>query len=407
MAQTRGKTSPKSTDGSYAPGGQSAEIDPRAAAGVIRDGDPAASDQDHAARVRADIYRALTEDAADSRLALAERIADAAVPRSPWSPYNQEYAYIDRLTKLAHSDGTSYREAAAQVVPVMNSYAGWKALGWQVKKGEKGSSILIPRMVQKKDADGAPVFGADEKPVKTLAGFMSRNVAFTADQIEPAEGETPEKFWVKPQTSDPERTRQAFDSLKAVAEEQGITVTVEDTGSAGGSISAPTGDDSERRIRLSVMRNQQQHVRVLAHELGHHFDPGLQTPEHMKRYSNDRDYRARCELVAEATAAAICGELGIEQGRDHDAYYASWAPEVEGDTGDDMIPVSAEGKPEDEWMTDVSTRAAVSIGELVEPLGLGIGAKMKEAKQAGADADAAMRKARKPRKGKGKRRKAA
>lgn len=401
MAQKRGKTSPESTDGSYAPAGQTPKVDKRAASGAIPSAEPAASGKDHAARVRADIYRALTEDAADSRLALAEQIADSAVPRSPWSPYNQDLAYIGRLETLAGS-GMSYTDAAAQAVPVMNSYSGWHALGWQVRKGEKGNPILIPRMVQKKDENGKPVVGKDGKPVKERSGFFVRNVAFTADQIEPGDGETPEKFWIKPQTSDPGRTKEAFDALMKVAEKEGIAVTIEDTGVAGGSISPPTGDDTERRIRLSVLRNQQQHVRVLAHELGHHFDPGLQTPEDMKRYANDRDFRARCELVAEATAAAVCGELGIEQGRDHDAYYVSWAQAVDGDSADDLVPVPAEGEPEDGWITDVSTRAAVSVGSLVEPLGLGVGAKMKEAKQAGADADAAKRKTRKPRKGRRK-----
>ncbi len=60
-------------------------------------------------------------------------------------------------------------------------------------------------------------------------------------------------------------------------------------------------------------------AKVVAHELGHFFDPFL--AEHPDAYAA---HRGDCEAVAESVAYVICAAYGIDAGPSAVAYVASW-----------------------------------------------------------------------------------
>jgi antirestriction protein ArdC len=169
-------------------------------------------------------------------------------------------------------------------------YQTWRSLGRQVKRGQKGLSILAPtlrKVESDESADGATV------PSRTLTGFRVVHV-FDVSQTE---GDAlPELVFPSVQAA-PEH----FYELETVAGELGLSVeTVEPPGSgARGWINV-----EEKVISLARGFDLPSQTRTLLHELAHWFDAqGSGWPD---------STRAERELVAESAAYLASRELGID-----------------------------------------------------------------------------------------------
>ena len=76
---------------------------------------------------------------------------------------------------------------------------------------------------------------------------------------------------------------------------------------------------SENLIVIDTEQSGAMAAKVVAHELGHAFDPWL--IEHPDQYGA---HRGDCEAVAESVAFVVCSAFGIDAGPSAVGYVASW-----------------------------------------------------------------------------------
>jgi antirestriction protein ArdC len=191
----------------------------------------------------------------------------------------------------------SQRPDATQIA----GYRAWQSLGRQVRKGEHGIRILAPCVRKVEDAQtgertarvvwfrGVSVFDVsqtDGEPVPDL-------------EYRPLDGECPD----------------LSDSLCGVAMAAGLEIRRERlTGGKHGYLSR-----SERLIVVDTEQSGAMAAKVVAHELGHYFDPWL--AEHPDQYGA---HRGDCEAVAESVAYVIAARFGLDAGPSAVGYVTSW-----------------------------------------------------------------------------------
>ena len=193
--------------------------------------------------------------------------------------------------------------------------------GWQVKKGEKATQIVLskPQLRQKTVIETDPETGEEKNVSKTYKFWFAKAIhVFNAEQIEglpeleKPEGNTPNK-----NTLD-RKVEEILSRLK----ETGLTLSH--------SVAQMSPDGSDAWYRPSADRINMPHpdrfpdmnsyYGTLLHESGH-------ATGHEKRLSRPfansfgtKDY-AREELVAEIASALVCAELGIENDLKRNAAY--------------------------------------------------------------------------------------
>lgn len=193
----------------------------------------------------------------------------------------------------------SQRPDAEQVA----GYRAWQALGRQVRKGEHGIRILAPCLVkQDKNAPAGESFA--------LVGFRCVSV-FDISQTDGEPLPTLEYASLDGDAPD------LADHLVSVALAAGLEIRRE-----------PIPDPdvhgyltrSDRAIVVNTnVTSGAMAAKVVAHELGHFFDPALvETP------AAYRAHRGDCEAVAESVAYVVCAAYGIDAGPAAVGYVASW-----------------------------------------------------------------------------------
>jgi antirestriction protein ArdC len=188
--------------------------------------------------------------------------------------------------------------------PYWLTYNRVTALGGQVRKGEKGTHVYFFKRLEVKDK----VTGEDKKI--PLIRFYS---VFNAEQCD----DLPEKYHPKPV----ERTEVERDA-GAEAYLANIGADVRHGGSRA--FYSPSTDFIQLP-EVNDFDNYVSYVGTSIHEHAHWTGHESRLDRDIKNQNGTRDY-AREELVAEASAALICGHLGIEvePREDHAAYLASW-----------------------------------------------------------------------------------
>lgn len=186
------------------------------------------------------------------------------------------------------------------------TYRQWDQLGAQVRKGERGTTVLFWKMAAAKDE------AEIEDEAAGFRRFIARSAhVFNADQVDNA------PVAIEPQPLDPaERIASAqafFDSLPAVVTYGGDHAFYDPR------------SDTITLPDFTAFRSSIGFYSVLAHELTHWTS---------LKHRLDRDLSGRFgssayaleELVAELGAAFLCGHLGIatEPRRDHAPYIGSW-----------------------------------------------------------------------------------
>ncbi|MFC7344938.1 ArdC-like ssDNA-binding domain-containing protein [Saccharopolyspora griseoalba] len=205
-------------------------------------------------------------------------------------------------------------------------YRQWQDLGRQVRKGEKGMTILAPKFAitgwREKDGtlvdNGKPIkkdqvpHGA--KPVRSMVGSLPVKV-FDVTQTE---GEPlPQLPIPNPVSLDGPAPEGLYDGLASIAENNGFTLTAEP------SMQGEDGYTSflDKRINITPGQAPAQEALTLAHEVGHMLmhDPANRDPD------EPGHHRGIGEVEAESVAYLIADHFGYDTSDNSFPYVAGWA----------------------------------------------------------------------------------
>jgi antirestriction protein ArdC len=196
----------------------------------------------------------------------------------------------------------SQRPDATQVA----GYKAWQKLGRQVRKGERGIRILAPCRVKAGETDGT----GGEREVYRVVGFRSVAVFDVAQ----TDGEPLATLDYRPLDGDV--PTEMVDLLEKVTANAGLRVEYRSPVIAGAHGYLRR---SESLIVVDPDQSPAMRAKVLAHELGHYYDPTLAySPELYAAHRGD------CEAVAESVAYVICAHFGVDAGPSAVGYVAGW-----------------------------------------------------------------------------------
>jgi antirestriction protein ArdC len=202
----------------------------------------------------------------------------------------------------------SQRPDATQVA----GYKAWQKLGRQVRKGEHGIRILAPCRVKVAEGDQR----AEKGDAYRVVGFRCVSVFDVAQ----TDGEPLPELEYRPLEGD--APAEMVELLAKVAANAGLRVEYRtpEIADAHGYLRR-----SESLIVIDPAQSPAMRAKVLAHELGHYYDPTLAgSPELYAAHRGD------CEAVAESVAYVIAARFGMDAGASAVGYVAAW---TEGDAG--------------------------------------------------------------------------
>jgi antirestriction protein ArdC len=193
----------------------------------------------------------------------------------------------------------SQRPDATQVA----GYKTWQKFGRQVRKGEHGIRIFAPCVVKERDDCGDET-GERRVFFKVVSVFdIGQTDGDPLPELEypPLEGDAPADM---------------VELLAKVAANAGLRVEYRQPEVAGAHGFLRR---SESLIVIDPDQSPAMQAKVLAHELGHYFDPTLAaSPELYAAHRGD------CEAVAESVAYVIAAHFGLDAGPAAIGYVASW-----------------------------------------------------------------------------------
>ena len=218
---------------------------------------------------------------------------------------------------------------------LVTGYRNWQSMGRQVKKGEKGITIIAPAPIKRKkeqavlDQDQKPVIGPDGKPKTeevevTLPCFK----AITVFDIEQTTGEPI-------QTLAPEILTAAVEDfdlfLQAIREISPVPIRFDAIeGSANGYY-----HNLDKEIVIKKDMSQSQTLKTAIHETAH---ARLHDKEIMESQGIEKD-RLTKEVEAESVAYCVCSAFELDTSEYSFPYIAGWS------SGKEMREVGA-GSPE-------------------------------------------------------------
>ena len=193
-------------------------------------------------------------------------------------------------------------------------YRAWQAHGRQVRRGERGLTILAPITRKTAGIEAAPGATPSAEPEgdRAVVGFRTATVFDYAQTDAVADGAlvyTPPAPRLN--ADDPAGL---VPRLEAAAVALGYTVVYEEAGYADGRCSF-----ASRTITVSPALSPADRAAVLAHELCHALahDPAAKADE--------KQTTARRELQAEGAAFVALAALGLDTGRASLPYLKGWA----------------------------------------------------------------------------------
>lgn len=191
-------------------------------------------------------------------------------------------------------------------------YSAWKALGYQVRRGEKSIRVLAPvtRRVEKLDARGEVVRDAEGAAVtrRIIVGVKPASV-FDAGQVDPTPPQPP-----TPSLLAGEAPAGLWASLAEFVQEEGYTLQRAGCGSANG-----LTDYNARTVKVRPDLDDAQAVKTLAHELGH-----VLLPPPANESLLDLTCRGLREIEAESVAYIVTHAHGLDSGDYSFGYVANW-----------------------------------------------------------------------------------
>jgi antirestriction protein ArdC len=225
-------------------------------------------------------------------------------------------AWMVWLRTAAHFHRYSFRNQLLIMIQrpeatAVAGYSAWKALGYQVRRGETAIRVLAPvtRRVEKQDAHGEPVRDAEGRAVTCRVIVAVKPVSvFDAGQVEPTPPEPP-----APTLLQGAAPVGLWNSLAELVEREGYTLHRASCGSANG-----VTDYAARTVTVRPDIDDAQAVKTLAHELGHVLLP--------PPAGEVLDLRCRGlrEVEAESVAYIVTHAHGLDSGSYSFGYVASW-----------------------------------------------------------------------------------
>jgi antirestriction protein ArdC len=186
-------------------------------------------------------------------------------------------------------------------------YQAWRSVGRQVRKGERGISILAPVLVRakKRQEDNDTIGETRDDGTETVVGFR---VAHVFDIAQTDGDPLPEVD--RPALLDGEAPTGLWEDLASQVEGEGFTLERGDCGGANGITTWGT-----RTVRVRDDVSDAQAAKTLCHELAHVL-------------LHERDFgtcRGRKEVEAESVAYIVCQAAGLVTDSYSLPYVAAWS----------------------------------------------------------------------------------
>ena len=204
------------------------------------------------------------------------------------------------------------------------SYKQWQSLGAQVRKGERGSTIVFYKQLDQRTPDDQQPSGTEQEETETRRFVARASHVFNCDQVDGWKAPVP-------------KVKSAVvinEEVAAFIQAIGADVRHSSQGAAyrrdGDYIEIP---NPEMFVGTSTSSPTEAYHSVLLHELTHWTGaPQRLNREFSKRFG-DKTYAFE-ELVAELGAAFLCSAFRItnEPRPDHAAYISSWLEILHRDT---------------------------------------------------------------------------
>ncbi|MEW6394964.1 MAG: zincin-like metallopeptidase domain-containing protein [Pseudomonadota bacterium] len=295
------------------------------------------------ANPRADIYQHVTDTI----------IRDLEQGTRPWTkPWTSSSSDTASMRPLRH-DGTPYRginvlilwsEATEQgyTSSTWMTYLQAQALGAQVRKGERGATVVYAKTIERADDDSVT---GDE--TVTRIPMLRAYTVFNTNQIDglPAPPQLP------PIT---EPTSARIDRADAFIAATGATIVHK----GNRACYIPSADRIEmppygQFIDTPTASAAEGYYATVLHELIHWTSPPHRCDRDLGKRFGDHAY-AREELVAEIGAAFLCANLSItlEPRPDHAAYLANWLTVLKSDKRAIFTAAALAQKAVD-WLTGI------------------------------------------------------
>jgi antirestriction protein ArdC len=257
-----------------------------------------------------DIYTRVTE----------KIIADLEKGQRAWFPRWQGEHAAGPVSRPLRQNGTPYRGMNVLLLwaesmekgfnaPIWMTYKQARALGANVRKGEKGSLVVYADTLSKTETNEAG------EAVEQKIPFMKGYTVFNAEQVEGL----PAHYYAQPVNPLPVAQRMA-------AVDGFITATGATIRHGGNSAFYAPVLDFVQMPPFENFRDKEGYYATILHELTHWTkNKDRLNREFGRRKFGDEGYAIE-ELVAEMGAAFLCADLGItpEVREDHIAYLHDW-----------------------------------------------------------------------------------
>ena len=258
---------------------------------------------------------------------------------------NRPYTGINSVMLMFKQDAMGYD------MPLWAGFNQWKKLGGTVRKGEKGTLILIPTILpKKKDADGNEIRGSG-------GVFFKTGHVFNIDQID---GIDKEQFRT-PELPEEERVAELEQALSEIG-------AVVNTG--GDRAFYRPSTDEIHLPPFSAFKSREGYYAVFAHELMHWTGhPSRLNRDHLGEFGSP-EY-AQEELVAEIASAFFMAAHGLtpEPREDHAQYLAGWLKKLKSDP-DAMKKAFGEAQKAHEYAISKSPSMSAKLGKKVAEAGI-------------------------------------
>ena len=242
--------------------------------------------------------------------------------RKPWAGAAGGFA-LNMKSKKQYRGINQFMLAFSQYAsPYWLTFNQAKELGGSIRKGEKSTPVVFFSWIYK-DANGKRV--KTEKQSESKAGFYRYYRVFNIEQCEGIEN---------PAAPEPVREHEPIREAELVADNMPQRPEIEHGG--GRACYMPTAD-KVKMPEPEFFSKGEEYYSTLFHELGH--ATGHSSRLNRKGITKseirfgDSDY-SREELVAEMTAAFLCGHSGIETAtlENSAANLANWSEALKGDS---------------------------------------------------------------------------
>ena len=204
---------------------------------------------------------------------------------------------------------------------LVTGYRNWQSMGRQVKKGEKGITILAPAPIKRKreqeilDQNHMPLLDADGKPkTEEVEVVIPRFKPTTVFDISQTDGEPIE-------TLAPEELTEAVADydlfMKAITAVSPVPIRFDEiAGEAKGYYHS-----GDKEIVIQKGMSESQTIKTAIHETGH---ARLHDKDIMEEQGIEKD-RLTKEVEAESVAYCVCSAFGVDTSEYSFPYIAGWS----------------------------------------------------------------------------------